>query len=594
MIQFESIHRKGMEYNLIYQADPESRKIKRGLLYSVNGIEDNLLEKTLPYLYVGAKNSKSLSIEIKDIYMTRLSIFLEDICVSIEQTIASQDVSSEGIYEKLLKQIKEKVKPYYQGFFRMQMSREISYLPLDVRLLLYYELYKSESDDETKFHLLDRLSVTLAKMDLVKLAQAITLYQWIATLENGVMSEKDIISNARTGLKFIKNAKKIRKTILNERGFQEKKLDEFKNSLFGWIDLSNLHDKQAAIIMVRLWKIYFSLYKIPGLEEIEGKVLNFINTEDQLYLSGIPLDQLKQHDKVYVFEESEQMNEESLRAFYQDREKKLKSYIQALSQLRERIQLGEDEKEIPKIPRNQKCTCGSGIKYKNCCEKKEANRLNTEYTLKLHADPQKKEQFVQTFQDAKKGDADAKCQASLAFFAGNVVNRDIKMALELMEQSALNGSPKGQFELGTLYLHGFHVKKDYRKALYWLEKAHNQDFLAATSSLGGMYKEGFGVKKDYEKAVQLLTKANDAHAMTQLAFMYQSGMGVPLNYVRAVELYEASLELEDNLDALFNLGMAFYHGTGTQKDYQKAKSFLRRAAKLGDKQANYTLKQLGL
>jgi len=594
MIQFDSIYRKGKEYDNIYQVDPESKKVRRGLLYSKNGLEDDLLEKTLPYLYVGAKNSKSLSVEMKDIYKTRLSIFLEEICVSIEQVIASHDVSSAAIYDQLLKQIKEKVKPYYQGIFRMQMSREISYLPLDVRLLLYYELYQTESDDETKFHLLDRLSVTLGKMDKVNLAQAITLYQWVVELENNKMSEKEILSYTRTSLKFIKDAKKIRKSIMNERGFQEKKLDEFKNSIFGLIDLSNMHDKQSAIIMAKLWKIYFSLYKIPGLEEIESKVLNFIKTEDQLYLSGIPLDQLKRHEGVYVFEESERMDKESLRAFYQDREEKLKSYIQALSHLRERLQFDEDEKEMVSIPRNQKCPCGSGLKYKKCCEKKESIKETTEYTLKLFADSEKKEQFIQSFQSAKQGDANAQCQVSLAYFAGEVVTRNTKKALELMEQSALNGSPKGQFELGTMYLHGHHLRKDYSKALYWLEKAHNQGFRAATSSLGGMYKEGFGVKKDYEKAVQLLTKANDAHALTQLAYMYQNGMGVPQSYVRAVELYKASLELEDNLDALFNLGMAYYHGIGTLKNHQKTKSYLSKAAKLGDQQAMQTIKQLGL
>ena len=73
----------------------------------------------------------------------------------------------------------------------------------------------------------------------------------------------------------------------------------------------------------------------------------------------------------------------------------------------------------------------------------------------------------------------------------------------------------------------------------------------------------------------------DPEAINFLAHKYYHGrLGLQKNMKRAVELFTEAAEL-GSIDALYKLGLAYYHGMGVEKDEAKAAEFYKRAAMQG-------------
>ena len=74
--------------------------------------------------------------------------------------------------------------------------------------------------------------------------------------------------------------------------------------------------------------------------------------------------------------------------------------------------------------------------------------------------------------------------------------------IEKLLQSAEQGDPKAQYELGLMYAKGDGVPEDYQEAVKWYRKAAEQGQASAQSKLGGMYYLGQGVPTDYKEAAK--------------------------------------------------------------------------------------------
>jgi TPR repeat protein len=120
-------------------------------------------------------------------------------------------------------------------------------------------------------------------------------------------------------------------------------------------------------------------------------------------------------------------------------------------------------------------------------------------------------------------------------------------AASLFDQAAQLGNTSAMVDLGECYSSGDGVPQDENKALEWFKRAAEAGNTAGMVSLGGMYLLGVaGSDPDYVEAARWFTKAADRDnpaALYNLAGMYERGHGVAKSLLKAAELYERSAKL---------------------------------------------------
>ena len=114
-------------------------------------------------------------------------------------------------------------------------------------------------------------------------------------------------------------------------------------------------------------------------------------------------------------------------------------------------------------------------------------------------------------------------------------------------QAAKEGDPYAQFELGFAFECGFGVEQDIRKSAEFYAEAAEQGHTAAEHNL--LLQHISGKVKLYLPAVVFAKLENRAEA--------------------------------GDRDAQNNLGLCFQHGYGTERDYDQAMVWFRRAADAG-------------
>lgn len=184
--------------------------------------------------------------------------------------------------EKILVYINEFLHPYYKNRFRRSFSREISFLPLNLRLYIYYNLLKLEDNVETKWHLMDRIEITLAKMGQKQLSQLPILIKALTNVESGRTYENDYIVSHD----FIKTAKENREAIIRKNGFKPNDIiDELRLAISNFIAIDNIHDRNAAMYILDILKYYY--FDIPNIDKHIENLKNYIKTEEINYIQDI-------------------------------------------------------------------------------------------------------------------------------------------------------------------------------------------------------------------------------------------------------------------------------------------------------------------
>lgn len=104
---------------------------------------------------------------------------IKDIELYMVNTI--QSILEDPVYqeEALLAFFESRLVSLYKGKYRIYPSTTISYLPLKLRLSVYYWLYQQETDLETRCHLRNRLAVTLSRLQKKEVAEQIAIYNWV-------------------------------------------------------------------------------------------------------------------------------------------------------------------------------------------------------------------------------------------------------------------------------------------------------------------------------------------------------------------------------------------------------------------------------
>ncbi len=158
-------------------------------------------------------------------------------------------------------------------------------------------------------------------------------------------------------------------------------------------------------------------------------------------------------------------------------------------------------------------------------------------------------------------DAEAKYELGIRYMVGIGVARDEEKGFVLLKQAAEAGHAKAQIELGAHYLMGIGVAKDIPEGIRWANKAAEQKIPEAYQVLSNYYLGRFGNEYiDYVKGFEYAQKSANA--------------GLALGK--------------------FYLSACYANGWGCQADQNKAIELCKEAARLGDPDAQETLKDMGI
>lgn len=166
------------------------------------------------------------------------------------------------IYNKeLLETVKEELVPYYHGRFQVNLSREISFLPLELRLLLYTKLLAVETRQITRYHLLDRIALTLYKSGDSRLGEYAAFLKAMLGVELAPIifgTEKRFEELFRADIEGNKKIEAVKEEILDEASLYQKNIErEFWYGFKGMSDLKNINDVHAAKLCLKAFTLYF-------------------------------------------------------------------------------------------------------------------------------------------------------------------------------------------------------------------------------------------------------------------------------------------------------------------------------------------------
>ena len=191
----------------------------------------------------------------------------------------------------------------------------------------------------------------------------------------------------------------------------------------------------------------------------------------------------------------------------------------------------------------------------------------------------------------------AKGQAGLAesYYLGEGTKKNNDLAKYWAEKSANQECVNGMYILARILMD----KKDVNKAIHWYKEAANKDHVASQYSLGVIYANGDGVIRDYQEArywFEIVAKnendkAFQSEACYALSNFYINGLDVDVNYYKAVSYLLIAAEY-GNPHAQYKLGILYSDGLGVPQSRKEAKSWFKKAAKQGYKDASIIINAL--
>jgi len=126
------------------------------------------------------------------------------------------------------------------------------------------------------------------------------------------------------------------------------------------------------------------------------------------------------------------------------------------------------------------------------------------------------------------------------------IEKDISTAMQYFEQSAEQGNPISQANLGYCYQYGEGVSQiDLPRAFRYYQKSADQGFAIGQTNLGTCYRDGQGVEADERRAIELYKISAGqgySNAQTHLGFCYQNGKGVERDQKKANEYYKLAAD----------------------------------------------------
>ena len=168
-----------------------------------------------------------------------------------------------------------------------------------------------------------------------------------------------------------------------------------------------------------------------------------------------------------------------------------------------------------------------------------------------------------------------------AYHLGVGVNQDMLKAASLYREAMDHGDKKAKHNLAMIYISQEGELADKATGIQMLQELANEGSAESIYSLGGCYMNGNGVTQDIDKGLELYLTASD---MGLGAATYAIGA----YYVNECQEIEKGIQYcEKAAEQGFALAASileqqYEEGMGVEKDFDKAMSYMKRAAELGD------------
>lgn len=227
----------------------------------------------------------------------------------------------------------------------------------------------------------------------------------------------------------------------------------------------------------------------------------------------------------------------------------------------------------------------------------------------------KEDRFIKSLkllhEAANEGNIKAYYGLSVIYHDKNSFAPNADLGMEWLIKAAKAGEPRGQSQLGSLYLHGIFINKDIDKSIFWFEEAiknnsnsarynlaklyinkanitplrlekaielylaaADQGYTDAKVALGNIYMHDTYGLKSGEKAIYWLKSAaqsGNTFGQTGLASCYRYGIGTEIDYPKALYWYQKSSDLSHSPTARYRLAEMYMLGLGTEVDLNKAR-----------------------
>lgn len=203
---------------------------------------------------------------------------------------------------------------------------------------------------------------------------------------------------------------------------------------------------------------------------------------------------------------------------------------------------------------------------------------------------------------------DAAFNLGLLYEDGKGVAANMDTAMAYYYRATENGSQKGLYRLGVLYLYGSkQLEPEPDRGRRYLSRAAALGDAQAAEHLAALDDNAEGpsdVLVAVDKAVargdmisavqQLKTAAHEGHAgaQTRLAWLYEAGRGVPHDLPKAAEWFQKAAHQGDG-EAMYALAVMHKTGVGLVQDDQAAAKWLQKSIAAGYPLARLALQQKG-
>lgn len=203
-----------------------------------------------------------------------------------------------------------------------------------------------------------------------------------------------------------------------------------------------------------------------------------------------------------------------------------------------------------------------------------------------HKNPRRGFEYYYTA--AEKGYAPAANAMGQCYNAGIGISADVVRSVACFHMSAEAGFAPGQFNYGVSCFNGRGIRQDKVEAAKWYALAAEQGYAPAEFVLGKHYFQIMnGVENDREKGLEWLTRSAEQgymKAIIYLADIYHHA-GTKEGDRRAAKWYSVAAKRGEAY-ALYQLSCYAAVGRGgIKRDPAASETLLRRAAKLGDREA---------
>ncbi|HEY4379490.1 MAG TPA: tetratricopeptide repeat protein [Acidobacteriaceae bacterium] len=182
-------------------------------------------------------------------------------------------------------------------------------------------------------------------------------------------------------------------------------------------------------------------------------------------------------------------------------------------------------------------------------------------------------------------------ELATAYFTGDGVVQDAKLAAYWYEKAAEGGSPEAQNQVGYFYEIGLGVPANPERALHWYRLSAASGLSDAALNLGVLYALGLGVQKDPAVAAEYFQEAarkGNGTGATYMGTLEYFGIGMQMDRVAAERWYVIGQKLHDPLSA-YNLGTLYSTVPDHRHDVARAERYLRESSEGGYVPAMHSL-----